>query len=181
VPLVRISLIFVSRSMIIHSDELFFTVADTLAMGCALALFQQRLWRSEWYTRLQGARAFWLIPIVALVINLNPIWSLQALVGFTVMNVCITMTIDQAVRMPNNGWGRFLNLRTIRAVGVSSYSLYLWQQLFLNRASDDPLCAFPINIIMAFLMAGASFSFVEYPALRLRNVTSFSWCGNQRH
>ncbi len=175
VPLIRISLIFAARSLIIHSDELFFTVADTLAVGCALAFFQQRLWRNDCYTRFQRSRVFWLVPIGAFIINLNPIWRLQALIGFTVMNLCIVLTIDQAVRMPETAWGRFLNERPIRAVGLISYSLYLWQQLFLNRTSDNPLCTFPINLILAFLTAGASFLFVESPALRLRQIVVCWW------
>jgi peptidoglycan/LPS O-acetylase OafA/YrhL len=169
VPLIRVSLLLVARSMIIHSDELFFTVADTLAAGCALAFIQQRLWRSARYTRFQNSRAFWFVPLGALAILFNPIWRLQALVGFTAMNLCIMLTIDQAVRMPKTAWGRFLNLGPMRAVGLISYSLYLWQQLFLNRASDRLVCAFPVNVLLAFLMAWISFVAVESPALRLRN------------
>jgi len=168
VPLIRISSLFVARSMIIHSDELFFTIADTLAAGCALAFTQQRLWQNPRYTRFQNSPAFWFVPLAALAIHFNPIWRLQALLGFTAMNICIVLTIDQAVRMPKTAWGRFLNLRPMRTVGVISYSLYLWQQLFLNRASDHLVCAFPINLLLAFLMAGISYVLVETPALRLR-------------
>jgi peptidoglycan/LPS O-acetylase OafA/YrhL len=168
VPLIRVSLLLVARSMIIHSDELFFTVADTLAAGCALAFVQPALWRSAWFTRFQGSRAFWLVPLAALAILFNPIWRLQALVGFTAMNTCIMLTIDQAVRMPKTAWGRFLNLRPMRTVGVLSYSLYLWQQPFLNRTSSLPVCAFPLNLALAFLLAWISFALVESPALRLR-------------
>jgi peptidoglycan/LPS O-acetylase OafA/YrhL len=168
VPLIRISLLIFDRSLIIHSDELFFTIADTLAAGCALAFIQQGLWRNSWYTRFQNSPAFWFVPLVALAINFNPIWRLQALLGFTAMNICIVLTIDQAVRLPTTAWGRFLNLKPMRTIGVISYSLYLWQQLFLNRASDNFLCAFPINLVLAILMAGASYVLVESPALRLR-------------
>jgi len=168
VPLIRISLLVFDRSLIIHSDELFFTIADTLAAGCALAFIQQRLWRNSWYTRFQSSPAFWLVPLAALVINFNPIWKLQALLGFTAMNICIVLTVDQAVRMPKTAWGKFLNLRPMRTVGLISYSLYLWQQLFLDRTSNNILSSFPINLALAFLMAGASFVFVESQALRLR-------------
>jgi peptidoglycan/LPS O-acetylase OafA/YrhL len=169
VPLIRVSLLLVARSMIIHSDELFFTVADTLAAGCVLAFIQQRLWRSTWYTRFQGSRAFWFVPLAALALNFNPIWRLQALVGITAMNLCITLTMDQAVRMPKTASGRFLNLRPMRALGLISYSLYLWQQLFLNRASDRFVCSFPVNIVLALLMAWISFALIESPTLRLRD------------
>jgi peptidoglycan/LPS O-acetylase OafA/YrhL len=168
VPLIRIFLLFFDRSLIIHSDELFFTIADTLAAGCALAFIQQALWRNAWYTRFQKSPVFWFVPLAALAINFDPIWRLQALVGFTVMNICIALTIDQAVRMPTTTWGKLLNLKPMRTLGVISYSLYLWQQLFLNRASDNLLYAFPANLVFALLMAGTSYVLVESPALRLR-------------
>jgi peptidoglycan/LPS O-acetylase OafA/YrhL len=54
-------------------------------------------------------------------------------------------------------------------VGVLSYSLYLWQQPFLNRhLGTSWMAAFPVNIILAGVMALASYYLVEQPFLRLR-------------
>jgi peptidoglycan/LPS O-acetylase OafA/YrhL len=54
-------------------------------------------------------------------------------------------------------------------VGVLSYSLYLWQQPFLNRESNSSLCAFPLNIVLVSVMAVLSYLLVERPFLRLRH------------
>jgi peptidoglycan/LPS O-acetylase OafA/YrhL len=74
------------------------------------------------------------------------------------------------MRNPGSRVGRFLNLPAISFMGVLSYSLYLWQQIFLNRNSDAAYCAFPLNIILVFLMAMLSYLVVEAPFLRLRMV-----------
>jgi peptidoglycan/LPS O-acetylase OafA/YrhL len=91
------------------------------------------------------------------------------------MNVAIAVSIDWAMRNPRSLTGRLLNQPTISFVGVLSYSLYLWQQPFLNRASDRLYCAFPLNIVLAFAMALVSFLLIEAPFLRLRMAIERIW------
>jgi peptidoglycan/LPS O-acetylase OafA/YrhL len=54
-------------------------------------------------------------------------------------------------------------------VGTLSYSLYLWQQLFLNRESSAWINTFPQNLILAIAAALASYFLLEKPFLRLRH------------
>ncbi len=70
--------------------------------------------------------------------------------------------------MPQLGAGKLLNLAPLRFVGVLSYSLYLWQQLFLNRHSPSWVAAFPVNLLFAFGLAIGSYYIVERPFLRLK-------------
>ena len=72
------------------------------------------------------------------------------------------------MRYPASGIGRMLNLPAVSFVGVLSYSLYLWQQLFLDRLSDSPYCAFPLNLVLVFGMALFSYLVIEAPFLRAR-------------
>ena len=37
-----------------------------------------------------------------------------------------------SIRCPNGAFGRFLNLRAVKALGWISFSVYLWQQIFLS-------------------------------------------------
>jgi peptidoglycan/LPS O-acetylase OafA/YrhL len=53
-------------------------------------------------------------------------------------------------------------------VGTLSYSLYLWQQPFLNRTEARVFTWFPLNIALVFVFALASYYGVEKPFLRLR-------------
>lgn len=55
-----------------------------------------------------------------------------------------------------------LNWRLLRWVGVISYSLYIWQQIFLHR--DSPLRApRPFNIAFALFAACTSYYLIESP------------------
>ena len=53
-------------------------------------------------------------------------------------------------------------------LGGLSYSLYLWQQPFLNRASPGPLTQFPQNLVFAVACAILSYRLIEQPFLTLR-------------
>ena len=70
------------------------------------------------------------------------------------------------------GWliSRILEAAPIRWIGRLSYSLYIWQQLFLTHDAFHPLGAvqeFPWNIFLAFVCAILSYRFIEQPVLRL--------------
>ncbi|MBX9599541.1 MAG: hypothetical protein K2X35_01005 [Bryobacteraceae bacterium] len=47
-------------------------------------------------------------------------------------------------------------------------SLYLWQQLFLNRDGTAWVHFFPLNLILAAAAAAASYHLIETPMLDLR-------------
>ena len=47
--------------------------------------------------------------------------------------------------------GRVLNAAPLALVGLISYSLYLWQQPFLNRDGHAVWMAFPLNLALATL------------------------------
>lgn len=62
-----------------------------------------------------------------------------------------------------------LNWRPVAFVGVLSYSLYLWQQPFLDRYAHHVWNRFPINMGMAFVLALGSYRLIEKPFLKLRH------------
>jgi len=64
---------------------------------------------------------------------------------------------------------RILNARLSVWIGAVSYSLYLWQQPFLNRASNEWYAVFPANLALAMIAVLLSYYFIERPALRLRD------------
>jgi peptidoglycan/LPS O-acetylase OafA/YrhL len=64
---------------------------------------------------------------------------------------------------------RLLDARPVRWIGRLSYSLYLWQILFLVETSGSPFWwqHFPANIPLAVLAAVVSYYFVERPLRQL--------------
>jgi peptidoglycan/LPS O-acetylase OafA/YrhL len=144
--------------------------SDALATGCLLALLRENLAANVHYSRLLASRWFVLVPTVAMIANFVPSAKLNWLVCGTVMNLAIAISVDWAMRNSHTAVGRFLNWPAISFLGVFSYSCYLWQQLFLNRESTSPYCAFPLNLFLAIAAALASYLVVEAPILRLRAV-----------
>jgi peptidoglycan/LPS O-acetylase OafA/YrhL len=53
-------------------------------------------------------------------------------------------------------------------VGVISYSIYLWQQVFFNRSSLSAFTQFPVSVVLAAGAILASYYLVERPCLSLR-------------
>ena len=100
---------------------------------------------------------------------LAPQQSLGSLmVGITIQNIGIAASIAWVVTRPGTVVGATLNHRVIVAIGIMSYSIYLWQQVFLNPYWASPLATFPLNIILVGLVAWCSAVVVERPALALR-------------
>ena len=148
----------------------FETVADSLAMGCLLAGLASWLMAQVWYRRFLESSAFLLVPLAVLASSaLHEHPRPYFFVSFTVMNLGAALCVHWAVTYHTSRVGRFLNAPPIAFIGVISYSIYLWQQLFLNRYSTSVVATFPLNIILVAVSALASFYLVERPSLRMRH------------
>jgi len=148
----------------------FETVADSLAMGCLLAGLANWLMAQVWYRRFLESSAFLLVPLAVLAASaLHEHPRPYFFVSFTVMNLGAALCVHWAVTYHTSRVGRFLNAPPIAFVGVISYSIYLWQQLFLNRYSTSVVATFPLNIVLVAVSALASFYIVERPSLRMRH------------
>ena len=73
------------------------------------------------------------------------------LIGESLMNVSIAIVVVWAVQNGESFVGRVLNSRPLVYVGGLSYSLYLWQQLFVNRTSSARVSSFPLNVVLAIV------------------------------
>lgn len=60
----------------------------------------------------------------------------------------------------------FLNAALLVWLARISYSLYMWQEVFLT-GKGEPWDWFPANVGLVFLFAALSYYFVEQPAIRL--------------
>lgn len=149
--------------------SIFPAMFDYIATGCALALLRPWLLTQPWYLRVTASR--WLLLAVPLIFLINRLdgYTLVMLLGAPVLNVCVALLIESCTRHDRTLAGRFLNWKPVVAFGVLSYSLYLWQQPFLNRHSDAWVNAFPQNLVFAFAAAFLSYFVVERAFLGLRN------------
>ena len=144
-------------------------VADSLATGCLLASIRGWLEQRSWYLRL--FRPAYSVLLLALIFALNRYMSytLVKVLGWGAINISVAILIHRSVWQPGDWIGRLLNWKPIAFVGVLSYSLYVWQQLFLNRDSTAWVNAFPQNLAFAIVAALGSYLLLEKPLFKLRH------------
>jgi peptidoglycan/LPS O-acetylase OafA/YrhL len=145
------------------ADETFPAVADVLAVGCLLAIFARRL-----PVRLAAAgTAFACLMIVP--VMLVPVYvglvrfrttPLLLFVLWPLMHAAIAGLLLHVVQKPY--W--ILNARPVVSLGKVSYSLYLWQQLFVFGTHGKPW----YYVFFAVGLAGFSYYSIEGPMLQLR-------------
>jgi peptidoglycan/LPS O-acetylase OafA/YrhL len=144
----------------------FETVADALAAGCLLACAREALWRLSGYRALLSSPWMMLVPPAVIGISLFDAFpSISYTFGYSLMNVGIALIIDWTLRFPTRWTARVLSLRPIVYVGSISYSLYLWQQPFLEHVD---LRRLPLNLVAALGVAVLAHYAVEKPSLALR-------------
>jgi peptidoglycan/LPS O-acetylase OafA/YrhL len=152
-----------------HDLEMFPMVADSIAMGCLLAMVGGWLERKSWYLRLfRPAYSAGLLAII-LVTNRFLGYTVVLVFGSSLINLCLAILIHRSVYCSRDWVGRALNWKPVAFIGVLSYSLYLWQQLFLNRTSAAWINAFPENLVFAVAAALGSYFLLEKPLLKLRH------------
>ena len=141
---------------------------DALLVPAALAiLIQNPLFRQRISTVLRYAA---ILPAVLLLLITTG--ELPRTTGLLIAWL-IPLLVLATVLHPQNWFSRLLESQPLRYLGRISYSLYLWQQLFLvthfgaNTTRLGPLQALPLNWIMTFACAILSFYLVERPLIRL--------------
>jgi peptidoglycan/LPS O-acetylase OafA/YrhL len=161
---------------VMHGDLLAHTDMrmDYIMMGCILAL---ALTFYPWATRLLQAAGSGFGLLVLLVLMLV---STHSFVVDTrsIQAVLIAVAVVGSVKTKSWFSTRVLGNRYMLFLGKLSYSLYLWQQLFLVRSDyawlRSPL-ALPLKFAVALGAAYLSYRFVERPMIRRGQVLIARW------
>jgi peptidoglycan/LPS O-acetylase OafA/YrhL len=142
-----------------RADETFPAVADILAFGCLLAIYADRIPRIRAWAAALMIMPVALVPIYVGLLRFH-LTPLLLFVLWPVMHACISGLLLHVVRQPY----RFLNVTPVAWLGRISYSLYLWQQLFVFGTRPRPW----YFVLLAIGLACGSYYVVEQPVLRLR-------------
>jgi peptidoglycan/LPS O-acetylase OafA/YrhL len=150
-------------------DEAFPCVMDAIAAGCLLAGMRTQLDTSRVYRWFTSGPGFLVVlaAIAAAQIRTNYV-MLDSVIDVSVKNVALAIVIDRFVRYPDGPAGKVLNWRPVMFVGTLSYSLYLWQEPFINPHVQNATTQWPVNVILAIGCSVASYFLVEKPFLALR-------------
>lgn len=148
-----------------------FTRMDSIATGCLLAFLA---WDDRWRSRLDGLCRKGVAPAAAVLFLIGSLFvssfsaAITVGIAYTFNAICIAILVWSSLIQSDRWWTKALNQPALCAVGVGSYSIYLWQQLFLNGRNDGLLCSFPLNIFLSLAVAALSYHLVEKPCLALK-------------
>ena len=150
-------------------------VADGLLWGCIVAILHASPTRREWMRRSLRPAVWWpLCGVLFAPIALQkfiPGWKADMAV-FSLQAIVIPFVLVGTVLWSEGTAGRFLESRPLRRLGRLSYSVYLWQQLFLVPKSDPTgrlyvLQQFPANFAVILIISVTSYYLVELPFIRI--------------
>ncbi len=144
---------------------MFHTGIDSILVGCAIAL-----WRDQIPRRVVEQRRFLFLAAI-FVFVVSPVLAelvkpYRITVGFGLEAVGAAVLILHACR--DGAWSRLLGWRPLALVGTWSYSLYLWQQLFLTPKNGTWSGDFPVSLLALTTCALVSFYCVEQPLLHFK-------------
>lgn len=159
-----------------------FQRVDAIMFGCLFALYEQQIIKIVIRYSKSFLHPLSIIIVLFLVgsnffVQMNMSYRLH--LGFIIVpfgigtftgtfsNLLIALLIIVSINV-KGWWFGFLNLPILNYLGRLSYSLYLWQELFMSKHIGF-LSSFPINIICAFCAANISYYLIEKPLLKLKS------------
>ncbi len=144
------------------------TRVDTLMFGCLLALIWRTTRFAERTHRWLHASTFhvaWVAAFIALPLLAVFAGESFRFVYLTLSGITMSWLLVYVVRKPLSVPGRILNARPVKYIGVTSYSLYLYQQIFTGAM----MRYFPFNLMAMCAATACSYYLIERPSLRLRD------------
>ncbi|HEY0298951.1 MAG TPA: acyltransferase [Arachidicoccus sp.] len=174
VPIIKLYLYF--HPVIWINDLTLFKRIDAIAIGCLIALYKNLLlerlrpyFKVIFYVSLLGICFLICLPAIndKLHLHLGLLIILFGSTFGTIANIFIGAILLYSVWGNRGLWFRLLNTQILNYIGMLSYSIYLWQQLFI---SDLGYWAnsFPQNVICIFMVAVFSYYCIEQPFLKLK-------------
>jgi peptidoglycan/LPS O-acetylase OafA/YrhL len=171
-PFVRVATYEFAPVMRGHLGMMLHTRIDTLLFGCALAILAQN---SVFVARLRRlCHPLFLGGLLFFVLLVSPVLSMRfggaydEPIQHTLLGASISIFLFYCIQGPKSLVGRVLNFSPIRHLGVISYSVYLWQQIFDGSQPLIHTHYLGLTLIFILLTGEASYWGIERPALRLR-------------
>ncbi len=174
-PIVR--MYFFSHPNQYINELTFFYRMDSISMGCLFAFYKEQI-----YQKLKNNFVLVFYLSITLLVSMSYLTMLNIKYGlhlgfFTVpfggtygtfTNLFLTIIMFYSVFGNQGYWFKFLNYKLINFIGLLSYSLYLWQQFFLDNRSGL-VHIFPINLVLIILCSLFSYYVIEQNFLKLRS------------
>jgi len=144
---------------------------DSILIGCLIALWlcssRSIFARLRKFAQAHWSTLFW----IALFLWATLGETLSRALHITVSEILAAIALIHVVLSPRSLMARFCRNRCLRYLGTISYSLYLWQDLFISTEppSWGVFRELPLALVVPIAIAIASYHLMERPILRLKN------------
>ncbi len=144
--------------------------ADCILSGCWIALVLDLVTFTGQKLKILRyiTHPFFIIPILLSWAVFSSPYNMSYFTGTTFLSAVLLFGL--AVAEPTSIFVRLLSSKWLCWIGTISYSLYLWQQLFIAMKvpSWGIIRTFPLDLIFTFACAIISYYVIETPFLRLK-------------
>ena len=171
-PLLRVLWYFAVPAQRGLLGMMFHTAIDSILIGCAFALHQQRIrgWMAAnpWAFPAALLFVFLVSPVIASLVR-----PYAVTVGFGLDAIGCGLLILAAQHPLTAGarrWAALLSRPWLVFFGTISYGLYLWQQPFLTAWNTTLSGRFPFCLVVILACAVISFFWIETPGLRAKQL-----------
>ena len=146
----------------------FEAIADALATGCLLAyVYSADITLPKWC----HSWAFILVPI-SMIILPSALYKIDHGLFYTLgqsyINLTAAIMVLRYMSVSEGFSYQILNSKPATWLGAMSYSLYLWQEPFLNSWVTDWYASWPTNLLLTFVCACFSYYVVEKPIMNFK-------------
>jgi peptidoglycan/LPS O-acetylase OafA/YrhL len=156
----------------------FFNYCDSLAVGCACAIMLARKpghvqWLCQAHFKSSTTVAILLILTPYVLCKLSLLGIITVPLGNAMQAWGFAILLLQSVTSPAHMFYRMLNWSWFCQIGVLSYSIYIWQQIFCTKVETFGLgnvwwMSYPGWLVAVIVTATGSYYGLEKPMLKLR-------------
>lgn len=173
IPFIR----FLSTANLIStiSNLSLLTRADAIAIGCLFAIYKVDIEKMI-LNENRYLMFFVLLIGLLMIITLSPyvvgttLRPLNVAIGGshgTIMNFIICTILIYSIQPKKEWWYNLLNNKIMIYIGKISFSLYLWQQLFIHNTTSW-YNNFPVNLLFVVIFSILSYHLIEKQFLKLK-------------
>lgn len=172
-PFVRVLTYFLWPATRVQLGMMLHTAADPLMVGCLVALGEGSPRLENFVRRLSNGRGAAVAALFAFVVS--PLFyerfegAYQYSVGLTLEACAIAVLLLYLIHYPRSLAGQLFNFKPLVTMGLMSYSVYIWQQLFLFPFNRSWMGGYPLNLLLACGAGALAYFLIEQPILRLKN------------
>lgn len=173
-PFVRVACYFLMPDLRGQLGTMLHTNFDSISAGVLLGELLRQDTLKDRLIRLANNK-YILISSIVFLVFISPILSIHykgiylMTFGKTLELIGISIVITAAISNRKTLMFDILNSKLLSYIGVISYSLYLWNNLFLYSDGSMIVNKFPLNFICTFGMGIFSYYLIEKPFLRIKD------------